>query len=64
MTLGNTKCSKTLAKQTNECICCCDMIKLWIAKIKGGLIKECAICQIFFAKEQRKALKGKCDENL
>ena len=45
-------------------ICCSDIIKLWVAKIKGGWIKEHAFCQLFFAKEQRKALKEKPVGNL
>ena len=51
-------------------ICCSDLIKLWVAKIKGGWIKQQSsrkigeFCGLFFAKEQRKGLKGKPDENL
>ena len=51
-------------------ICCSDLIKLWVAKIKGGWIKQQSchrlgeFCGLFFPKEQRKGLKGKPDENL
>ena len=44
-------------------ICFCDLTKLWVAKIKRGWIKQRAFCRLFFAKEQRKALKGKRDGN-
>ena len=48
MTLSNTDCLQTSAKQTNaklnnNCsviICCSDIIKLSVAKIKGGWIKQ------------------------
>ena len=52
MTLGNTEFSQTLAKQIR------------VSKIKGRWIKQRAFCRLSFAKERRKALKGKCEANL
>ena len=39
-------------------------IKPSAAEIKGGWIKQNAFCRLFFAKERRKALKGKLDGDL
>ena len=61
MALGNTEYPQTSAKQTNA-----KLDKLSVAKIKGESIKQRtvgAFCQLFSAKEQRKALKGKPDRN-
>ena len=40
-TLGNTVCLQTVqSKLMQSLICCSDIIKLWVAKIKGGWIKQ------------------------
>ena len=49
--------------------CCSDLVKHWVAKIKREwknniLSKVSAFYRLFFAKEQRKVLKEKCDGNL
>ena len=51
MTLGNTECSQTLAKQTN-------------AKLNMDINICLDVHFANFAKERRKALNGKPDRNL
>ena len=59
-----------LSKLMQSLLCCNDIIKLLVAKIIGRMDKKMSCCkvgafrQLFFAKEQRKALKGKPDRNL
>ena len=49
MALGNAECLQTLAKQTNVKVnmlqCCSDIIKLWVTKIKGELIKQRSVAK-------------------
>ena len=39
-------------------ISCSDIIKFWVPQIKVEWIRQGAFCRLFFAKEQRKALKA------